>query len=392
MRELPRYDGVLPKVLLVGQDYFILPELERAMGRLGIPCAKVDFRQEPAFLKKLFDTVARFGPDFILTVNHAGLDGEGQVLELLRKCGVPLASWFVDKHDMFLRQRVSPNALLAVFTWDPDGVKPIREQGVAVVEHLPLAADPETFNPASGPVTSEYRTAFVGSSWNRKISENISAGAFPASLLEQYQAVGAQYEQNPQVSPVGLLARRAASSLLELERLEPERQLQYVRLVQLEATRLRRLRCVEQLLPFEPAIVGDEFWKEALGRHGLPFTWFGRMHYERELPDFYRRVEINFNTTSLQSSNAVNQRVFDIPACGGFVLTDATTGLERLFEPDVEVATYAGVDDIRGQVQRWLEDAPGRNGIAAAAQKRILAQHTYEHRLLTLCGTMRSHF
>jgi len=386
----PKHDGPLPKILLVGQDYFILPELHRAMKRLGMEFLVVPFRQEPAFLKELFDVAASFCPDFILTINHAGLDAEGQVLGLLRKCGIPLASWFVDKHDMFLRNAVDANALLAVFTWDPDGVRPIGDLGVPVVRHLPLATDPEVFT--KGPSGRLHGVSFVGSSWARKIADNINAGSFPETLLKQYGLVGSLYEQNPQVSPVALLARSAPRLLCELESLPPGKQLQYVRLVQLEATRLRRLRCVEQLLRFKPAIVGDGFWREHLARHGMPFIWYGRMHYEQELPSFYRQVSVNFNTTSLQSSNAVNQRLFDIPACGSFVLTDRTAGMEELFEPGSEVACYDSVEDIGPQVERWLADTAGRKRVSEAARKRVLAEHTYEHRLLAIVKSMKSAF
>lgn len=367
-----------------------MPELQRALRRLGVESVTVEFHQEPLFLKELFDTAAAFRPDFILTVNHAGLDGEGQVLELLRKCGIPLASWFVDKHDMFLRDPVDSDALLAVFTWDPDGVVPIQQQGVSVVEHLPLATDPDIFCPASS--EQLYGVAFVGSSWSRKIVDNIAAGHFPDSLLEQYKSVGLLYEQNPQASLVSLLVGHDSRLLLELEQLLPEKRIQFIRLLELEATRLRRLRCIEQLLPFEPAIVGDEAWKETLAEHGLPFTWFGRMHYEAELPNFYRQVAVNFNTTSLQSANAVNQRLFDIPACGAFVLTDQTKGIEDLFEPEVEVACYEDAEGIDGQVRRWLEDPVGRCKRAEAARKRVLAEHTYEHRLVFIMEVMHRHF
>lgn len=389
---IPELSGPFPRILLIGQDYFILPELERAMVRLGISHVVVDFRQEPEFLKELFETAGSFRPDFILTVNHAGLDAEGQVLDLLRKCGIPLASWFVDKHDMFLRTEVDAETLLAVFIWDPDGVKPVAEYGVAHVRHLPLATDPVTFSPAPKAGSTSHKTAFVGSSWRKKIADNLRTGDFSAVLLEQYEALGERYEHNPQVDLGELMNRHAPEAFADLKRLSHERQTQYGLLLQLEATRLRRLKCVERLLPMEPAIVGSEYWKTAFVRSGFPFIWYGRMHYERELPGFYQRVIINFNTTSLQSVNAVNQRLFDVPVCGAFVLTDRTSGIEELFEPGKEVVCYESVEDIRPLAERWIADESGRKRIICAARERILAEHTYEHRLVTIMRDMKRYF
>lgn len=80
-------------------------------------------------------------------------------------------------------------------------------------------------------------------------------------------------------------------------------------------------------------------------------------------------------------AGAQNQRVFDVPAAGGFLLTDYSPQLAALFEPGVEVATYAGPDDVHEQCARFLHDAPARAAIVAAARRRIAAEHTFAHRL-----------
>jgi spore maturation protein CgeB len=43
-------------------------------------------------------------------------------------------------------------------------------------------------------------------------------------------------------------------------------------------------------------------------------------------------------------------------------------------------------------VERYLADEPLRKRIAQAARRRIVAEHTYEHRLTELCRTMRETF
>jgi len=85
---------------------------------------------------------------------------------------------------------------------------------------------------------------------------------------------------------------------------------------------------------------------------------------------------------------AVNQRVFDVPASGGFVLTDAREQLARLFEPERETAVYASVGEIKDRVRHYLDHPAERRRITAAARQRILAHHTYAHRLETVCATM----
>ena len=75
------------------------------------------------------------------------------------------------------------------------------------------------------------------------------------------------------------------------------------------------------ILDFNPLIVGDPGWKELLkGRDG--WRYHSELSYYDDLPDFYPLSDINFNCTSQQMKGAVNQRVFDVPCCNGFLLTD----------------------------------------------------------------------
>ena len=54
------------------------------------------------------------------------------------------------------------------------------------------------------------------------------------------------------------------------------------------------------------------------------------LNYYKDLPLLYNACKINFNATSLQMKEAVNQRVFDVPACGAFLLTDLVWSLAMM--------------------------------------------------------------
>jgi spore maturation protein CgeB len=64
------------------------------------------------------------------------------------------------------------------------------------------------------------------------------------------------------------------------------------------------------------------------------------LNYYRDLPAFYNVTQVSFNATSRQMKEGVNQRVFDVPACGGVVVTDWTHQLESLMEPAKSAAAY----------------------------------------------------
>jgi spore maturation protein CgeB len=147
-----------------------------------------------------------------------------------------------------------------------------------------------------------------------------------------------------------------------------------------------RLMCVKELLPFQPVIYGDSGWRELLGKG---FALRPEVNYYDELPQVYNATAINFNATSLQMKAAVNQRVFDAPAAGGFVLTDFREQLAELFEVGEEVACFGEPGEIAGLVRYYLQHPEVRKTMTAKARRRVLAEHTYRHRVLTMLDTMR---
>lgn len=76
----------------------------------------------------------------------------------------------------------------------------------------------------------------------------------------------------------------------------------------------------------------------------------------------------------------IKGRNFEVPGCGGFLLTERVPHLERYFELGREVAVYDGVDDLVEQVGYWLAHEEERAAVAEAGYRRVLAEHTYDRR------------
>ncbi|HVL66484.1 MAG TPA: glycosyltransferase [Vicinamibacterales bacterium] len=75
-------------------------------------------------------------------------------------------------------------------------------------------------------------------------------------------------------------------------------------------------------------------------------------------------------------------RVFEAAGAGACLITDAWRGIELFLEPDVEVLVAADGAEVAGHVAA-LDDERARR-IGAAARRRVLAQHTYAHRVTQL--------
>ncbi|HLD99004.1 MAG TPA: glycosyltransferase [Bdellovibrionota bacterium] len=101
-----------------------------------------------------------------------------------------------------------------------------------------------------------------------------------------------------------------------------------------------------------------------------------------EHPAFYSssRITLNVTRSSMSRSGyAPSGRLFEAAACGVPVLSDHWTGLEEFFEPGREILIAADSDDALqalGLPERELAR------IGDAARKRVLSEHTADHRAL----------
>ena len=83
----------------------------------------------------------------------------------------------------------------------------------------------------------------------------------------------------------------------------------------------------------------------------------------------------------------VNPRTFEVAACGAFQLVDARTLLPPLFTPD-EMITFTSLEELRQHIHHYLPRPEERAAVAARARARVLAEHTYAHRMDTLLNVM----
>jgi spore maturation protein CgeB len=395
----PKFQGSRPRVLLLDRPYFLQTEIKDALTRLGIDWTALPVgthsHGSTQFVENLLRRVLEFRPDFLLTVNHFGLDSEGRLAELLERLRLPLASWFVDNPHLILsRYSGLDTEGTVIFTWDADNVPSLKAQGYANVHSLPLATDATRFRPGLTPGPDGWRAeaSFVGDSMQRAVADSLAACRGPQSLVEDYAFLAGQFGAAKERSVQDFLEAEHPGHAASLLALSIEERLACESLLTWEATRQYRARCVKALAGFDAVVAGDPAGWGGLFKAEDTVRLLPRLDYYLDLPRFYPLSAVNLNCTSRQMKGAVNQRVFDVPACGAFVLTDRREQLAELFEPGREVVVYDEPEDIAGLVERFLRDAPARERIVAAARRRILAEHTYEHRLARLLGIMRESF
>jgi spore maturation protein CgeB len=81
---------------------------------------------------------------------------------------------------------------------------------------------------------------------------------------------------------------------------------------------------------------------------------------------------------------ANNMRLYEATGVGSLLLTDAKRNLSELFEVGREVVAYRDEDELVEAVGHYLAHEDERAAIAAAGQRRTLADHTYAVRMREL--------
>ena len=133
------------------------------------------------------------------------------------------------------------------------------------------------------------------------------------------------------------------------------------------ASHHKRVLLCQSLLQEGLETFGDpSSWQKFLGKEAQCHR---SVDYYTELPDVYRRSDINFNITSCQMPSTVNQRLFDVPLAGGFLLTDPQKDATELFREGEEVVVYRSIEEAKD----WLIlfRLPLTDTISRAAAKRI---------------------
>lgn len=96
---------------------------------------------------------------------------------------------------------------------------------------------------------------------------------------------------------------------------------------------------------------------------------------------------INLNTEPI--THGVNLRTFEIPAAGGFQISDYRKDLDNLFVIGKEIVTCTTPEELRQRVIYYLSHDAERRMIALAGQDRVLRDHTIIGRIATMFDIIR---
>lgn len=103
----------------------------------------------------------------------------------------------------------------------------------------------------------------------------------------------------------------------------------------------------------------------------------------------YADSKININITSIQFDSAIVNRVLDVAAVGGFLLTDWKDGL-REFTSVYELISYRTIDELKNKIDYYLTHDAERLEIADQLHHDVRHKRTYNRTAETILGPVRA--
>ncbi len=76
----------------------------------------------------------------------------------------------------------------------------------------------------------------------------------------------------------------------------------------------------------------------------------------------------------------IKGRTFEVPACGGFLLTGHADNLSEYYVAGKEIVSFTNTSDLIEKCQYYLAHEAERQKIAQAGYERTVKEHSYEHR------------
>ncbi len=375
-----------PRALLAAGELFV-EDLAAALRRQGFSVLTWEILRHAQ--EELQLAARRVAPRFAAAINYThGLS------EACSQAGIPLLCWEVDP----ATDRVAPTGStehVAFFTYRRANLEPLRSAGFQRVSYLPLAANPRRREPPELPVDERYRApiSFVGTSMVLQVP------SFRQRFLQAFAAWhGAE---DPR------LAQDALRRVLQAQRLDFSRNLvpelvdaffpgwrqraeeqgatdPAILAAEIAAAE-KRLNTVAGLGPLGIRAWGDEGWKLTT-EAGV--TYMGLAGHGAELNRIYAGSLINVDVNRLYQPDIVTMRIFDVLACGGFVLAEHSEALTELLEPGRELDTWSDQDELRRKVQHYLAHPEQARAMAAAGRERVLNEHTIPQRLALMLGAL----
>lgn len=277
--------------------------------------------------KRLITIAQSYKPDLFLEAG--GWNILPKTVDVLKRMNIKTALWTIDTPRIFEPIRAASPYYDFVFTGGSEAYEILEDLAVKSLHWLPFACDPDLHKPVT--LTEEERelyscdVCFVGSGWE---------GLYPY-----------------------------------------------------------RRTYLEALVDFDLGIWGPGW--ETLPSHSMlkRFIRGGETRPE-EWIKIFSTAKMVFHSHYRDPDGTIPcyqaaPRVYEALACGALLIVDKQPDVLRIFNPGEDLVVFEDTAELRKLVSYYLKHHRKAEDVAAKGRKKVLAKHTYRHRIKEIIDTVR---
>ncbi len=394
---MPRRVDIRSILLLSPDRLAMQKQMARVFQELGVTTHLVAYDDTSIVLHKAWiwtEYIRELKPDAIILINQTGRSLFGH--DGLRELQLPIVSWFLDNPQRCALYRdFGPKQGRMVFGDSPSGERELvccfdnaylpwlKDQGFERVHHLPVGTG---FTPTMGANSKarEGKVAFLGSpAVSYQSIRQFCLKTDAPELARTLNAVIDECEQDPSKS-----IWEEVSKILDDKKVLGKANL--IRYVEDALTHRRRMKLLRAAQPHSLDVYGNLDWQNDAVESELTACYRGGpLAYTEEAPGLYANTDIILNLTHAQVIHGLPSSIFDVAACGGFVLSDRSENVEEIFDTAREIACFRSEEEMVDKIDYYLDHPDERHDMIGRAWEKIESSWTYHHILQKLLDLLK---
>ena len=148
----------------------------------------------------------------------------------------------------------------------------------------------------------------------------------------------------------------------------------------------KRQDIIEELTDYPISIYGPKWLRKNILNFAIRKMVKSDGIWGERLVELYNKTKIAINISQWDTSNlsGLNLRIFDIPACGTFLVTEDSDSIREYFKPGEEIETFKGIRELKDKLSYYLKNDKERERIAFNGYKKVLSFGTYKDKMAGL--------
>lgn len=343
-------------------------------------------------LRLLSESLLAGSYDGVFTINFYPV-----LSEVCNVFKIPYFCWIVDSPVMELYSHAIRNKWNRIFLFDYAMYEEFSPKNLECIFYLPLAANHRRLDKVINTISANDRkkfsaeVSFIGSLYTEKCPYNLLKqtdswlkGYLDGVIEAQLKVYGYNFLEECITDDVLKKFKKEVPFYQFPEKADANEKAVmaqfYLGNKVTEQERLRLLKSVSEQFSLSLYTGSDISMLPKVKNCGLAESL-------TEMPKIFHLSKINLNFTSKPIRTGLPQRIWDIMAAGGFVLSNFQTEIPEYFEIGTDIETFASEEELLDKIGYYLEHEEERQTIARNGYLKAKENYSLEKRVEQIFGS-----